>query len=502
MAFSLEDYRDLKLFRQGGMCTVYLATHKRLSRPTIIKALSIDKKENPVRLIRFENEARSMALLDHENIVRIYDYGKERGSFYIAMEFVYGRSLQEILSLGGAPVPVLMAIMLQALKGLRHSHSEKVIHRDVKPSNILVSKTGTAKLADFGLAYARFSERLPQAGAVTGTPHYMAPELLRSGNDRDPRVDIWAAGVILYKCIAGRFPFNGASLESLLYNITKSPPPDPLAVEQEGVSDSLRTLVLKCLQKDPENRPASVDPLIGALSDSLAAAGARDPGAMIERYIKGCAPHEMDVTSVRPAPISSAEQHTPAVLFSRTSSRRFAGALGVVAILLVSGIILFWKDTTLSRPSPAPRLAPMSPAAAAAPIAKAKADAAKPREIRNRTDTRDAGPVSTAAIADAVPGANVYASAPTRSSTESDAVRQPLPAAQGTGEIDIRTFPRAEIIIDGKSRGMVPLRKPLVLTAGTHSLVLSHPGYADYQATIHIKKDGITRIKARLERPE
>jgi serine/threonine protein kinase len=184
----------MRPLRQGGMGKVYLATQIALNRPVVIKETAWSSDE---ACRRFENEARTMASLSHDNVVRIYDFGPDGTSYYIAMEYIDGPDLEELLLSPGFPRDIGLMIALQALKGLSFSHSHDIIHRDVKPANILISGDGAVKLADFGLAAAQESGlKLTSQGMVVGTLHFVAPDQIDGGVHRDRRSDVWPAGAL------------------------------------------------------------------------------------------------------------------------------------------------------------------------------------------------------------------------------------------------------------------------------------------------------------------
>ena len=175
MAFLLKDYTDIQEIARGGMGKVYLATQISLNRKVIIKEMASGLLVNKTEIRRFENEARAAAALDHDNIIRIYDFGEDRGSFYIAMEYIDGPDLESILKDRNYLPEIGLMIVLFALKGLNHAHAHRIIHRDIKPGNILVSKAGAVKVVDFGLAHAGSQQlHLTASDVIVGTPLFMS----------------------------------------------------------------------------------------------------------------------------------------------------------------------------------------------------------------------------------------------------------------------------------------------------------------------------------------
>jgi TolB-like protein/Tfp pilus assembly protein PilF len=262
----------------GGMGEVYRALDIRLGRKVAIKVLPEAVASDPVRLRRFEQEARSASALNHPNIVTIYDVGQEGSVSYIAMELVEGQSLREMLA--GAPLALkrVLAIGAQAAEGLAKAHSVGLVHRDLKPENVMITSDGLVKILDFGLAklsaptfaaelasQAPTEARATEPGAIVGTVGYMSPEQA-SGNPADFRSDQFSLGVILYEMATGVRPFQRASAIETLTAILKAEPPS-LAVVNPDAPDTLRTIVQRCLGKEPERRYASTRDLARDLID-------------------------------------------------------------------------------------------------------------------------------------------------------------------------------------------------------------------------------------------
>jgi len=193
-------YKILEELGKGGMAKVYTALQPSLDRVVVIKEMLRSGKD--LRL-RFKNEARLLASLNHENIIHIYDYVTEGGRHYLVMEHVEGMSLEDILKFGPLPARTAAHITRGILCGLNHAHSKRVIHRDIKPSNIMVSVDGKVKLTDFGIAKGATSPDLTSTGIIIGTPFYLAPEVA-FGEKASKRSDIYSIGIVLYEMVTGR----------------------------------------------------------------------------------------------------------------------------------------------------------------------------------------------------------------------------------------------------------------------------------------------------------
>ncbi|MBN2036659.1 MAG: serine/threonine protein kinase [Chitinispirillaceae bacterium] len=285
MAFSLKDYTGIQEIGHGGMGKVYLATQISLNRKVIIKEMATGLLTNKTEIKRFENEARAAAALDHDNIIRIYDFGEDRGSFYIAMEYIDGPNLESILKDRTYVPEIGLMIMLFALKGLAHAHSHRIIHRDIKPGNILVSKAGAVKVVDFGLAHASSQQmHLTASDVIVGTPLFMSPEQATGEEKKDLRMDVWSVGVLLYRIITGNYPFNGDNVPSILFHIVQTKE-SPILEINPALPGDLANHIDKCLIKERGRRLSSLFPLIESLQNYFYDIGIKDPAEEIRRYV-------------------------------------------------------------------------------------------------------------------------------------------------------------------------------------------------------------------------
>ena len=253
----------------GGMSTVLLATDRRLERKVAIKLLAEHLADDAQFVTRFRREALSAARLVHPNIVQVYDFGEdnESGRQYIVMEYVEGSSGAEILSSEGTlAVSEAVGILAQACRGLDYAHRSGVIHRDVKPGNLLRSRDGVVKLADFGIAKALSEESsITQVGSVLGTAAYLSPEQA-SGQGSNPRSDIYALGVVCYQFLSGRLPYEAQSITELALKQQREAPP-LLNELNPDVSPELAAAVDRALELEPEARYETAEELRVALAD-------------------------------------------------------------------------------------------------------------------------------------------------------------------------------------------------------------------------------------------
>src|SRR5713226_9573094 len=250
-------YKILRKLGAGGMANVYLAEDQELGRRVAIKILDDRHAADEQFVERFRREAKNAAGLSHPNIVSIYDRGEAEGTYYIAMEFLDGRSLKElILTRGPAPVSIAIDYARQILAGLRFAHRHGIVHRDIKPHNVIVDAEGRAKVTDFGIARAGASQ-MTEAGSIIGTAQYLSPEQAR-GTQVDQTSDLYSLGIVLYELLTGTVPFTGDTPVEIAMKHLSAVPERPSAKRPE-VPHDLDMVVLRALAKDPADRYQSAE---------------------------------------------------------------------------------------------------------------------------------------------------------------------------------------------------------------------------------------------------
>ncbi len=264
---TISHYKILKKLGAGGMGEVYLAEDTELDRKVALKFLPPQYTEDPEINARFKREAKAAAALNHPNIITIHEIGEHEGKAFIAMEYVEGQSLKDIVGAHrDAPLSMdkILDITSQICEGLNEAHLAGIVHRDIKADNILIDTKGRVKIADFGLAKTQGRTKLTEEGSTMGTLSYMSPEQIQSANV-DQRSDIFSVGVTLYEMITGQLPFKGDYEAAVSYAIMHEEP-EPLARYKAGISDELQRIVDKTLSKDKTTRYQSAADLLADLN--------------------------------------------------------------------------------------------------------------------------------------------------------------------------------------------------------------------------------------------
>lgn len=357
----LGKFEILKSLGQGAMGEVFLARDPAIGREVAVKTILASSTAGEGAKDRFAREAKAAGTLNHPGIVTIHEFGEDQGVLYLAMEFVQGEDLQNLLVDRGLSKADLLEILAQVSEALAYAHRKGVLHRDVKPSNVRVSRESgklQAKLMDFGIA--RMSEStLTSAGLLMGTVAYMAPEYVKTGK-ADPRGDLFAVGVMLYEGLSGQLPFAGDTTATVLYRLVHEDPKPLPPSALVGASPALRGVLERALAKEPDFRHPDGDALASALR------AAKDPAWVGEATPFRAADHAPTVAMRR----GGAEAAPP--------SKRGRWALGAAMILLAGG---GYAWTRMRRPvppvltAPPPQAAPLSQP----PVASPPPSAAEPQ---------------------------------------------------------------------------------------------------------------------------
>ena len=253
---------------QGGMADVYKAFDTILNRIVAVKVLRSKLSEDPMTLVRFQREAYAASKLSHPNIIDIYDVGEYDGLHYIVMEFIRGRTLKQLIAQRGSlDVREAVAIMKQLTSAVAAAHRSNIIHRDIKPQNVLIKDDGTVKITDFGIAVANDSVQLTWNNAVMGSSHYLAPETAQ-GHEPDPQIDIYSLGIVFYELLTGDVPFKGKTPTEIALAHLRKPLPKVRAFNP-SIPQAVENIVIRASAKDPAERYQTADEMAADLAVCL-----------------------------------------------------------------------------------------------------------------------------------------------------------------------------------------------------------------------------------------
>ena len=277
---------------RGSAANIYLAKHDFLGRKLIIKELLPQYAFNEKIISRFQREAKIVSQFSHDAIVHIYDYWVRGNSYYIAMEYVQGQTLREILStVHFVPIHIAAIILYQVCRGLHHAHTQGVVHRDLKPANIIISNSGQVKILDFGIAHFQYDENLTSLGTVIGTYNYMSPEQAL-GKKVTPASDIFSLGILFYELLTGFKPFAKDEKEEVLEKVVHKKCRSPRKLNP-AVPKSFDRIIRKCLRKKPQRRFQNTECIKVRLEKSLRRYSL-DHQLILKEFIDNLTPRELD----------------------------------------------------------------------------------------------------------------------------------------------------------------------------------------------------------------
>ncbi|HEU5452305.1 MAG TPA: protein kinase [Terriglobales bacterium] len=521
-------YEIVQEIGKGAMGVVYKAVDPNIGRPLALKTMRLDVHgmEAEEMLKRFRNEARAAGVLNHPNIVTIYDAGEWEGLFYIAMEFIEGISLHQRMREARLTTEEIVDITSQICAGLDYAHDKGVIHRDVKPANIMMAGP-IAKIMDFGIAKSG-NATMTGTGQVLGTPNYMAPEQVR-GKPLDGRSDLFGVGVILYELITGERPFTGENVTTIVYKIVHENPIPPRDLDVT-IHPGLSAVVLKALEKAPESRYQSGAELAKALQSYKAfGVDAPEPTTVLDEQIQQAVstgvlpPSALTGSMLSPASTGSSSVRTPAPMQAVTMS----GAAPAPAPAPVSPA----TDSNappppptrlamaLSRPAPLPRPV-MKGAKPGPPVGVIAALTAlliallgvgywkfhkppAPPVAQQQNTTQPAAPVrpATTVRQQSQPAGAAESTAEVPASEESKPAGE---AAAGTskGYLEVTSDPAgAAIVVDGQPSGQVTPNK-IEVNAGPHRVVLQLSGYGAETVLVNVGVGQTLNLTPKLSKPQ
>lgn len=479
------------LIAQGGLGQVHEAWDPMLSRTVAVKTLhfALDTPSGISLDGLILNEARAAAGLSHPHIVTVHDAGLSERGVYIAMERLHGQDLRQRLATGWCPTPQQAALLVRRVAdALAYAHARGVVHCDIKPANIFLTRRDKPKVLDFGIARVAHRSKSPALeGALLGSPHYLAPEQVRGGSV-DARTDIHALGVVFYELLTLRKAFTGDSIEQITTAVLTNHPA-PAHEVREGVPRSLAAIAAKAMARDADDRYASAAELSTELRRWLERHPA--PAAGETRST----PPSADPGHTRPRRKRGASRYTTPLLAA-------CGAL----LLLGLGIGL-WAS---SRPVPeiaAPPVAlaaPAAPAVAAAPVAALPlADAAPAVEPAAASSPASAslpsGPL-VATVALPPPAAAPTKPAPLRKPVAVAArdTKPAAPAVVATGQLQLAITPWGQIEVDGSPAGTTPPLTRLTLPEGSHTVTVRNEDFAPFTTTVQVSADKPATVRHRF----
>jgi serine/threonine protein kinase len=355
-------YRIVEQLGSGGMATVFKAYHASLDRYVAIKVLHPAFKQDPNFLSRFQREARIVARLQHPAIVPVYDFNEHAGQPYLVMRFIEGETLKARLSKGDLPLHEVLRVLHPVGEALQYAHGQGVLHRDVKPSNVLLTPDGQVFLADFGLArIAQAGESTLSQDALVGTPQYISPEQARGDADLDMRTDVYSLGVVMYELLIGRVPYQADTPYAVIHDHIYAPLPLPRSIKP-GFPEPLERVLLKALAKERDDRYANVAELMAAFESAAQAIISEAPTQIAEQ--SAVVPPPIVPAA---APTLAAGQTSPVLApESRSRSKKTLWiGLGIGAVIIVALIAVLVASR--SQPTPSTAVPPSAQPAAGQP---------------------------------------------------------------------------------------------------------------------------------------
>ena len=360
---SLGQYQIIEELGHGGMAVVYKAYQPALNRYVAVKVLLEHLGRDAEFVERFRREAHDAAMLQHPHIIHVYEVAAEAGFHYLVMDYIEGSSLSARLKRQGTlDVNTALGIVRQVGSALDYAHAKGIVHRDVKPSNVLLTNDGLAVLSDFGIAKAAAESRITQAGTVVGTPEYMSPEQTR-GETLDGRSDLYSLGIVLYEMLTGQVPFRGEAPAAVLY---KQVHEQPLAAShlRANIPTEVNRVILRALEKDKNQRCASGQELSAALEQAIGRIPTPPPWARQVGHSTPVPKHQTPPPMHRtPAPVrkTPAPTHTTPtpgpgtnravkpITSKPTTGPRIANPWLLVTALAGLVILAVWLATAMSR---------------------------------------------------------------------------------------------------------------------------------------------------------
>jgi serine/threonine protein kinase len=494
-------YKIERLLGKGGMGAVFLAHDLTLDREVAIKVLPPDVSQDEHVIKRFQQEAKTAAKLDHTNIIPIYRVESDGGLNYFVMKYISGTSLEDLLETKQAmPVADIQRILWEAACALGHAHQRGVVHRDVKPANIMFDHDGKVMLTDFGISKAlQSASGLTGTGMIIGTPHYMAPEQAK-GQPVDGRADQYALGVVGYRMITGALPFSGDSVHTILYKHIFEEAPRTSAV-RSGIPGFISDAIARALTKEPDQRFATMEDFATAVwpEQPVSAPRGGKSGTTSRPRPKPAVTAESPTESVSsmapttPMPVARpgpGPGGRPAVRPEQRKSKGglIAAVVGVV-VVGVGGYVVFGRSKAEAPPQQvAQQSVPLQPTA---PAPTGGGDSAK-------QSTTQASPPSTQQPAPQTTPPRRQQAPPARQPVRQQQTPPPVAApVEATGILTVASDPFGTLFLDGVEIGQTPIFNYQV-KAGKHTIRIERVGYKTETHDIQVDANNTVRKKYTL----
>ena len=476
-----DEYEIIEELGRGGMAIVFRAREKQLDREVAVKVLPFSLTFDGEFVERFQREARTAAQLEHPNIIPIYRVGRAGRVIYFAMKLLRGSALSDVIAQRGAlPVAEIKKMLKETAGALGYAHKRGIVHRDVKPDNIMFDEAGRAVVTDFGIAKAGSGTRLTGTGMAIGTPHYMSPEQARA-QKLDGRSDIYSLGIVAYQCLAGVVPFDGEDAFSIGSKHIAEPLPRP---ELKGAEHQrLFEIIWRMTAKAPEERFQTAEDLVAALEGrgSAASISAQATVALeaaeTAALSRGAGQRMAGRPSTPTTPMPRVMPR-PGPAKAKRGGGVFVGMFLMLVLIGGGGGGAYYYYVVLGKAPPA-FLKGVLPSMTSPPAGAARAPAVSPALAPAESTGRD----SIGRDSAAVPGRVAE-----------------VPAAElpNTGTLTLVDVPpRGQVKVDG----VVREGNPLTLDAGSRSVEVTAPGYSPFTATIAIRRGGDTTVTVKLRQP-
>lgn len=515
---------------QGAMGVVYKAVDPLIDRTVAIKTINLDLSKEELANFekRFQREVQSAGKLNHPNIVTVYDVGRTEGVAYMAMEFLEGKELREILDSGVVlPIEKIAHIASQVAEGLAFAHEHGIVHRDVKPANVMVMKNGLIKITDFGIAQMSSASRTV-AGMVMGSPKYMSPEQV-VGQAVDGRSDIFALGVVIYEMLTGKTPFAGDNISAIMYQILNDDPAPPKNLNQ-NIPDSINYIVLKALAKHPDKRYQNAKELARDIKryKTMEVPSGEEAPKVPESLERRKRPREQlgDATQVLPSLVSGAAvtRSAPALRKEWWSTPRILLYAAIPAMIIVFALVVTFTKRSSSPTEPPVSVAqvpqgeiPASPPSGhiVSPTPSAADAAAKPETpvIPPSAGLGAAPPPIPAPLPSVTLDKPSNKSEATKSTVDklaqdktlkTDGANKFESASKATisGEEATATLaisPWGEVFVDGKRLGVTPPLRSFKVAPGKHTILIVNETFKPFSQTLDFAPGGSHKIKYKFQ---